>query len=562
MKSLLRLATAMFVFSLFALAVRADIPAGYYNELNGKKDAELKTAAYNIIRNFTSVSSYSNLPSYFRVTDVRPGTEFWWDMYSDMDVNIYIQFGTYMNREHSFPKSWWGSTSATATNYKAYTDLNHLYPGEAKANQAKSNYPLGEVRTPGKFDNGVTKVGAPVAGQGGGAAYVFEPDDEYKGDFARTYFYMVTCYQDYKWATNYMYMLQQNAYPTLNQWSVNMLLKWARQDEVSDKERMRNEVVYSIQNNRNPFIDFPELAEYIWGDKVGETFYVSSAVTPPAGEAILHTPVSDTTVDFGQVAIGSDGKASLFVRSENFRNPITMFLFSGDKDMFNISTTSIPANLSNRADGYWLDITYSPTALGMHETKLQLIADDLDAAPPVVYLRGECLDKPVLTACTALDPTDITETDYSANWSAPDDEVVDYWIITRTKYVNGAQESEEILAEGSPWTISGFDSSDYESYSVQSVRLGERSPMSNVVFVRHAGITGVEIDEPLTVAVFPGIIRFDCANPQTGCRIYDIAGRLVQTVDRIERDMDITIPLGVYFITTDQHHTPIKVAVR
>ncbi|MDE5554045.1 MAG: hypothetical protein K2J10_02550, partial [Muribaculaceae bacterium] len=227
-----------------------------------------------------------------------------------------------------------------------------------------------------------------------------------------------------------------------------------------------------------------------------------------------------------------------------------------------IAKKSIPANLSIRDDGYWLDITYSPTSLGMHETKLQLIADDLDSAPPVVYLRGECLEKPVLTACTALEPSDITESDYSANWSTPDGEVVDYWIITRTKYVNGAQESEEILAEGSPWTISGFDSSDFESYSVQSVRLGERSPMSNVVFVRHAGITGVEIDEPLTVTAFPGIIRFDCANPQTGCRIHDITGRLVQTIDRIERDMDITIPLGVYFITTDQHHTPIKIAVR
>ena len=122
-----------------SVTAKADIPTGYYNALNGKKDAELKTAAYNIIRNFTSVSSYSNLPSYFRHTDVRPNTNYWWDMYSDMDVDIFITFGTYMNREHSFPKRWWGSTNATATNYKAYTDLNHLYPGEAKANQAKSN---------------------------------------------------------------------------------------------------------------------------------------------------------------------------------------------------------------------------------------------------------------------------------------------------------------------------------------------------------------------------------------------------------------------------------------
>lgn len=562
MKRFLRHASLIATAFLTALAAQADIPAGYYSALDGKKDAELKTAASNIIKNFTSVSSYNNLPSYFRHTDVRPGTEFWWDMYSDMEVDIYIQFGTYMNREHSFPKSWWGSTNSTATNYKAYTDLNHLYPGEAKANQAKSNYPLGEVRTASKFDNGVTKVGAPVLGQGGGATYVFEPDDEYKGDFARTYFYMVTCYQDYKWATSYMYMLQQNTYPTLNKWSVDMLLKWAREDQVSDKERMRNEEVYKIQNNRNPFIDYPELAEYIWGDKVGEVFHLTSTPTPPAGDAILLAPVADTAVDFGQVAIGSKGKASLFVHSENFRNPITMFLFDGNKDMFSIAEQSISAANANRAEGYWLEINYNPTSLGTHESKLQLIADDLDSAPPTVILRGECLEKPVLTACTALDPSDITADEYSANWSTPEGETVDYWIITRTKYVAGNQTTEEILAEGSPWTITGFKDSDSESYSVQSVRLGERSPMSNVVFVKHSGVNSVIADEPLNVVSFPGIIRFDCARPQTGCRIYDVTGRMVMSIDCIEQDMDVEMPLGVYLIVTDQHPTPVKIAVR
>ncbi len=555
---------ALAILALFmsALTVSADIPSEYYNSLNGKRDAELKTATFNIIHNFTSVSSYNNLPSYFRQTDVRPGTEYWWDMYSDMEVDIHIQFGTYMNREHSFPKSWWGSTNSTATNYKAYTDLNHLYPGEAKANQAKSNYPLGEVRTANKFDNGVTKVGSPASGQGGGAAYVFEPDNEYKGDFARTYFYMVTCYQDYKWATNYMYMLQQNTYPTLNTWSVDLLLKWARQDPVSDKERNRNEQVYKIQNNRNPFIDFPELAEYIWGNKKGEIFYVSSS-TPPAGDALLLAPVENTTVDFGQVAVGNSTNASLLIRGENLRKAITMFIFSGDKSAFNITTTSVPANLVNGKDGYNLNITYKPTTTGIHESKLQLVCDDIDSAPPVVTLRGECLENPILTACTALDPTDITSDEYSANWSSPDGEVIDYWIITRTKYTaGGASEVEEILAESSPWTITGFNNSDYETYAVQSVRLNERSPMSNTVVVRHSGITGVECDRPLSVKVFDGFIRFECDDPQTNCRVFDITGRQVMSIDRIELDLEVEMPLGVYFITTDQHPTPVKVAVR
>lgn len=541
----------------------AEIPSGYYNTLNGKKTSELKTAVYNVIRNFTSVSSYNNLPNYFRKTDVRPGTDYWWDMYSDMNVDIYIQFGTYMNREHSFPKSWWGSTNSTATNYKAYTDLNHLYPGEAKANQAKSNYPLGEVRTASKFDNGVTKVGSPVSGQGGGCAYVFEPDDEYKGDFARTYFYMVTCYQDYKWASSYMYMLQQNTYPTLNPWSVDLLLKWARADEVSDKERQRNEAVYKIQNNRNPFIDFPELAEYIWGNKKGETFYVSGTENPPAGQAMLLAPVANTAVDFGQTAVDGKVSASLFIRGENMKSPLAITVFGANKNMFGLTVTSIPASLVNRAEGYWLSIDYCPTAIGVHESKLQIISDDLESAPPVITLRGECLEKPVLTACTALDPSDITADEYSANWSTPEGETVDYWVITRTRYTaGGASSTEEILAESSPWTITGFNESDYETYAVRSVRLNVYSPMSNTVVVRHSGITGVECDRPLAVTGYEGMMRFECADPQTGCRVYDLSGRVILALTTVTLDMEIPMSRGIYFVTTDQHPTPIKVAVR
>lgn len=185
------------------LAMSAGIPAGYYSSISGKRDGELKTALHKLLYNHTQISSYNNLPNYFRKTDIYPPDDDrygqWWDMYSD--IPLYTNSFKGLNREHSFPKSWWGGD----TDVKAYTDLNHLYPGEARANQAKSNHPLGEVRT-ASFNNGVSMVGSPQDGLGGGSALVFEPDDEYKGDFARTYFYMVTCYQDYTWARNNMYI--------------------------------------------------------------------------------------------------------------------------------------------------------------------------------------------------------------------------------------------------------------------------------------------------------------------------------------------------------------------
>ena len=182
-----------------------------------------------------------------------------------------------LNREHSLPKSWWGGSQSTP----AYTDLNHLYPSEAAANQAKNNYPLGKVTGNTKFNNGVCKVGP---GQNsGGAQYVFEPADEYKGDFARTYFYMVTCYQNMSW--KYTYMCRDGVYPSLQQWAIDLLLQWHRADGVSQKELDRNEQVFLIQNNRNPFIDYPELAEYIWGNKKGQAFTTPDSPDEPGGES-------------------------------------------------------------------------------------------------------------------------------------------------------------------------------------------------------------------------------------------------------------------------------------
>ena len=172
--SLLRVAglVAMLFASAFSFA---EAPASYYSSLNGKKDAELKTAIYNIIHNFTRISSYQDLPKYFQTTDVYPESRRWWDMYSD--IPLYAPSFSGLNREHSFPKSWWGGS----TDVGAYVDLNHLYPSEMKANTAKSNFPLGTVDMSSNvsFDNGICKVGYPVNGQGGGAQKVFEPDDEY-----------------------------------------------------------------------------------------------------------------------------------------------------------------------------------------------------------------------------------------------------------------------------------------------------------------------------------------------------------------------------------------------
>jgi endonuclease I len=257
MTDLRNLFLIFFVFCVFVLS-QAQIPSGYYDNAVGKKKAALKTALHQIIKPHTQLEYYSSATS-FRSTDWHPDGYFW-DMYS----NIKRSSWTGMNREHNMPKSWW---SANPENTVAYSDLHNLYPSDATANSAKNNYPLGVVSGNPTFSNGAVKVG--TNSFSGYSGTVFEPGDEYKGDFARDYMYMVTCYEDY--ANNWRSlgtssMLVNGTYPVFKTYAINLLMKWHNDDPVSTKETNRNNAVYTLQGNRNPFIDYPILAEYIWGE--------------------------------------------------------------------------------------------------------------------------------------------------------------------------------------------------------------------------------------------------------------------------------------------------------
>ena len=172
-------AYAAIITLCMASAAWAAVPNGYYSSLNGKKGSALKNAIHDVIRPHTKLT-YASLWNHFIETDAYPemvnNRLLVWDMYSDnKNTQKYYYYGGTggLNREHSFPKSWWGGDQV-----EAYTDINHLFPSDAKANTAKNNYPLGEVLT-ASFNNGVSKVGTPQSGMGGGCQSVFEPADEY-----------------------------------------------------------------------------------------------------------------------------------------------------------------------------------------------------------------------------------------------------------------------------------------------------------------------------------------------------------------------------------------------
>jgi len=540
----------------------AEIPARYYSAINGKKDADLKTALYNVISKRAQVSSYNdyykNMPQYFRSTDVYPGTNRWWDMYSN--IPLYAPSFSGLNREHCVPKSWWGGTE----NIPIYADLSNLYPSEAKANQAKSNYPLGIVSGTPLFDNGVSKIGYPSSGQGNGAPRVFEPADEYKGDFARTYFYMITCYQNTTWTNTWM--MQNSNYMQLAPWALKLLLQWHREDMVSEKEINRNDAVYKIQNNRNPFIDYPDLVEYIWGDKQGELFYEENA-SEPSGDPILITPVQDMALDFNEVAVGNSTTARLYFKGENLTGRLTITITkpkgyeNDDRAYFSVDTKEIQTSYINSANGYWLTVTYKPTTVGEHNARL-VISDGGLTGTRGIALRGKACPVPTLKAFTALPAEDITSSSYMAVWEEPDD-VVDYYIVTRTRYTQGAPDvTEDLTAETNQLLIDDYDPSVRESYHVRSVRLGYESPASNEIYVDNSGIDNINNDTPLGTAWEPGGIRFVCGTPHTNVTVYDMQGRIVTVLGHIENNTVVTLPAGIYIVMTDQCRRPIRVIVK
>lgn len=541
---------SFYVFALSVTAVFAANPNGYYNSLDGKSTQNLKNATYAVINPHTQLT-YNSLWTHFKQTDIHayPNQDQWWDMYSD--IIFYVRNGSAgLNREHSFPKSWWGGSQIPP-----YTDINHLYPSESAANLAKSNYPLGEVNI-STFDNGVSKVGYPVSGQGGGASRVFEPADEYKGDFARTYFYMVTCYQNLTW--KYLYMLQSNPYPTLQPWAYEMLLKWHREDPVSQKEIDRNEAVYKIQNNRNPFIDFPELAEYIWGNKVGQIFRVDG--DEPVGDPTLITPTQGSALDFSEVALGSSQTLNLFFSGKNLRGDITITPYGTDKAMFTPAVKTIPSSLVNSADGYQLSIKYTPTSLGNHTAQI-LISDGGLIGSFGVVLTGECLPVPVLTAPVALNPQNVTDTGYRAVWEVPG-EVVDYYIVTRSVYDNGNVSTNEYIAEENYYDFDDLSLGTMQTYFVQSVRLGYKSPDSNVITVYPGGITGVDAGKGLGIINIDGGVHFICDEPHSNGVVYNMQGQIIRQIETINNGDEILLPYGSYIIKTKEAGKPIKVLIK
>jgi len=258
------------VFGLFLAPafLFAQPPAGYYDPAAGLTGEPLREALRDIIDGHTVLAN-SQLWQAFGMADRKANNKVW-DIYSDVPGGtlpyeftfITDQCGEYdgegdcFNREHSFPQSWFGGVPGPDT------DVFHMYPTDAWVNQKRANWPYGTVGNSITYsaENG-GKLGQ--CNYPGCSGLVFEPIDEYKGDLARGYFYMLTRYMDQANGWSNAPILSGGEFLP---WVENLLVAWHLEDPVSAKEIARNNVVFtSLQHNRNPYIDNPQWVQSIWG---------------------------------------------------------------------------------------------------------------------------------------------------------------------------------------------------------------------------------------------------------------------------------------------------------
>lgn len=285
-----------------------------FPELEGKKGNEILQALHELISPHTELN-YNNLWAYNANVDIRANGTIW-DMYSDCafdntsdhcgitsestpDCDCY-------NREHVVPQSWWGNDDTQPMR----VDLFNVIPTDGKANQMRSAWPYGKV-TSTEWSNSLgSKVGYGTWGSSGNNK-TFEPIDEYKGDIARIYFYMITCYLDKNFTQGgkgYKIFDYTNGKSSFTTQARDLYRQWHRDDPVSQKEIDRNNAVQAKQGNRNPFVDEPDLVEYIWGNMASEKYscHEEDAIENIASNSPIHN-ATKLLID-GQLLILRDGK--------------------------------------------------------------------------------------------------------------------------------------------------------------------------------------------------------------------------------------------------------------
>ena len=249
--------------------VSSTAPTGYYATLEGLSGAALKQAVQDIIANPAVVHAhnYGDIIEILKTADQNPlNSNEVWLMYVEQSrsklefQDTGINTGKW-NREHIYPQSRGGFTDGTLSipdgiNVWLPTNADDILAGHADAHHLRSEDGA-ENSLRGNNDFGLTAYNGPSGTKG-----------SWKGDVARSVFYMAVRYNGLNVVNGDI------ADTTVGQLGdLASLLTWNTLDPSDDFEMNRNNYIYTWQVNRNPFIDYPDLANYIWGSKVGQAWH-------------------------------------------------------------------------------------------------------------------------------------------------------------------------------------------------------------------------------------------------------------------------------------------------
>lgn len=486
------ISTLVALFALPMMLSAKVMPTGYYNNAVNKTGQALLTALYDIIKSHTKLS-YGDVLSFMQTKDLDENNHII-DMYStavygpDDNGSSATDVGEGWNREHSMPNSWFGGSSS----HKAYTDLFHLYPTDIRVNGQRSSFPFGECANGTRLTNGniVAKGKLGTSTYSGYTGTVFEPDDEYKGDFARSYFYLATCYNDeissWKNYNQASTMLNGNSYPVFTNWALQMLLEWHRKDPVSQKEITRNNNIHDKQGNRNPYIDYPELVEYVWGNMVGTNWTPGGSVNP--NNPVLNLPEDGSTINMGSTTPGNRLTATVDVEGVDLLQPLTVTI-SGTG--FSAYPQTISA--ADAITGTNIYVTFNSGTIGTYTGTLTVSSSEVSAT---VTLKAT-VNGSTITAPVATDATNVTGTSFTANWGAVAGAQTYTLYVNKKGYVPPAEYTllldEDMSSGTTTWTAGGstYPEDGYLRLGTGSGNGSVTSPLVNLTTSN--GVTTVKV---------------------------------------------------------------------
>ena len=443
----------------------------YYRKAEGLRGTQLKEALHDLIQ-----------PSYVLAYGGGVGktwTGFWYtdqmenmqvrDRYSNVVryLNPDMSAVSNMNIEHIWANSWWGHIKNNA-----YCDLFNLYPADATANGRKSNNPIGIVDGTVSYTNGVTKVGKSSSYRADSLITAWEPADQWKGDFARTYFYMATCYSHMTslWTTTEgLLTVDPNSPLLMRPWVYNLMLEWAEADPLDEIEQQRCDAIYEIQGNRNPFVDYPELCYYIWGNKSDEQFYCSEE-----HGAEIFVPVASEEIDFGLHPLSRPFSAKVQVRGRGLNEGASLAVTD---EYFTLDKATLSANEIH--EGTDVSISVTPTEEGTYTTMLLLEGSG--------YVQQTPLTVSFVDGIPAYPATDVvcavSSRRFNANWMnyQPD---ATYTLNVYTKDANGQPKAfGTYTTTDTTYQVKNVQASTTYYYKVSIIKDGQPTINSNEVKV-------------------------------------------------------------------------------